>query len=281
MAKYIPKITEQAFLYNPNEQVEEVVSYASKALRAKIIADRNLRGFKKADLDGGINSYEFEKQGSPKTYRENIGPENNNNNQGYVNEPRRSSIVPPEKEYISIVDLDYKPHDHDATKFYDKLNLPFVPVELDYRPDSSFVGIASFGRNNPFYQFTGSEDTLTFNIDWYTNRQDRQDVIFNCRWVEALTKGNGYNETPHRIKLVWGKNNLLWADSVWQVVAAPYRLKEFNRGYKDRSNNFVSTNMLPQAAMQNVTLKRITQDNTSFRDIMGAASPGSSQYNLI
>jgi len=66
------------------------------------------------------------------------------------------------------------------------------------------VGIASFGSNNPIYQYTGSEDTLSFVIDWFSSENHREDVIFNCRWIEALTKSDGYNEPPHRVKIIWG-----------------------------------------------------------------------------
>lgn len=275
MAKYIPKIIQPLLNYVPSNGVEELVSYASKAVRAKIIYDRNFRGFEKADIDGGVDAYEFEDTGGPsKIYRDNINPtgasiltEGTYTFQPVEKQPR--TTVTPNTDYISIVDIDYEPTRDDEKRYYRALKLPFVPRELTYIPESNFVGIASFGRNNPFYQFTGSEDTLTFEIDWFSELNNRTDVIFNCRWLEALTKADGYLDIPHRVNLVWGKDNLLWDDAIWILVSAPYKLTQFNRGYRSKSGEIISTSMLPQQAKQVVTFKRITPTNRQTQEIIG------------
>lgn len=132
-----------------------------------------------------------------------------------------------------------------------KLKLPFVPRELKYSPESHFKAIPSMGRNNPFYHFSGAEDTLEFEIDWFAEKDHRYDVILNCKWVEALSKNDAYDNPPPPIILHW--NTALFSDSVWLVTAAPYRLLDFQ----------AHRNMLPQQAYQQVTLKRITANNLS------------------
>lgn len=281
MAKYVPKIAEPILNYRPTDLVEEAVSYGSKLLRAKILYDREYSGMQKADVNGPPDAYEHEwpqrEEPGQKSHRFEINPEYSSNRgtqidtSGYIFEEAnkrrsRDGIIP--KEYISIVDLDYVPENHGATRFYKELKLPFVPSELDYQPESNFVGIASFGRNNPFYQFTGSEDTLTFEIDWLSSQENRKDVLFNCRWLEALTKGDAYNEVPHRVKITWGEANTMFEDSVWLLVSAPYKLTNFVRGY-NKSGKYTSTSMLPQQAYQTVTFKRITKNNRSTSDIIG------------
>lgn len=282
MAKYIPKIAGEVLNYVPSSDVEEAVSYGSKAMRAKIILDRYTRGFEKVDRKGPKESYDNgPKGGEPRITEKLLTPREQVD--GYTSEAPRLSRVPDViKDYISIVDIDYDPSRHKDSRYYSYLQLPFVPQTLDYAPQSKFVGIASFGNNNPIYHYTGSEDTLTFVIDWFSERNDREDVIFNCRWVEALTKSDAYDEPPHRVKIVWGGLNsivtsgfnfnpeTLFGDSVWVLVDAPYKLSQFNRGYMDpQSKQFVSTNMLPQQAVQTVTFKRLTTYNRSSRDIIG------------
>lgn len=279
MAKYVPKILEPVLNYTPDKQVENVVSFAGKAIRAKIIADRYTRGFKKADRNGSRDAYDQGERGVDQVPAHRQTMVQREPAEGYTHEaPGRLSRANIGKDYISIVDIDYNQGKHEGSRHYSYVQLPFVPRELNYVPESKFVGIASFGTNNPIYQFTGSEDTLTFEIDWFSDQENRRDVIFNCRWLEALTKGDAYQEAPHRVKIVWGGQQTggnewedpqgLWEDSVWVLVSAPYRLSQFNRGYM-KDGRYVSTHMLPQQAYQTVTFKRVTTYNRSSQDIIG------------
>lgn len=138
---------------------------------------------------------------------------------------------------------------------FEEIKIQFVPQTLDYLPDSNFVAIASMGRNNPFYHFAGSEDTLKLDLDWHSYDVNREDVIANCKKLEALSKNDGYNAAPHKVKLIW--NSILFSDAVWQVVAAPYKLSMFHAG----------VNMLPGQAYQFVTLKKVTDHNLTSEEI--------------
>lgn len=290
MAKFIPKFLHPVLNYVPNETVQELTSYASKAIRAKIIADRYTRGFEKANRDGGREAYEFETakpalrtEKQHQKYIKEVRDGKEIENEGYISEEagRLSRASDKVNHYITLVDIDSKEdgqnkwegetEDPRSNRYYSYIQLPFVPSELAITPESSFVGIASFGRNNPYYQFTGSEDTLVFTIDWHSNRLDRKDVIFNCRWVEALTKGDGYMDVPHRIKLVWGETNPLFKDATWIVVSAPYTLTQFIKAYRDPEDpeKIVDVGMLPQQAIQIVTLKRVTPTNLTSNQIIG------------
>lgn len=138
----------------------------------------------------------------------------------------------------------------------ESLEIQFVPQEIQYNPESTWVAIASSGRNNPLYHYTGSEDTLAFEIDWHAQIEDRDDVIAKCRWLESLTKNNGWDEPPHHVELIWG--SLFGVPtSEWVVTAAPYKLSNFHR----------PSNMLPIQAYQQVTLKRITTTNRDYSEI--------------
>jgi len=167
-------------------------------------------------------------------------------------------------EYISIYNLD---GGETHVKTTEQFRFQTVPISLAIKPESKVVAIASMGRNNPHYHFTGSEDTLEFSVSWYATEESREDVIRNCRYLESLTKANGYLASLPRLKLFWGSKNYLFKDHIWIMVAAPYELKGFSRGYKDNDGNIVNTNMLPTYATQNITLKRISAHNLTTKEI--------------
>lgn len=176
-----------------------------------------------------------------------------------------SGLITPEPEtitdHIILVDIDHKLGLNRGGRFYDRITLPTIPKELGYDPDPQWATIASLGRNAPFYHYTGSEDTLSFQIDWYSRRDDRRDVLYACRWVEALSKANGYQESPHRIMIIWGKDDKLFQNDLWIVHKASYKLSEFQ---KHRS-------MLPQQAYQEIVLKKVLTDNSNMAGIFGSA----------
>ena len=43
------------------------------------------------------------------------------------------------------------------------------PNEVNINPQTNWVSIMSMGRNNPFMMYTGGEDTISFDISWYSN----------------------------------------------------------------------------------------------------------------
>lgn len=284
MARIIPnnKLTKELIEFTPNQAVQDAVYVGGKLMRFKILLDRENRGFQKANVNGptdafetsGLSIFETGKLDREKAVRkgkgnrEQIDDESSNMYTSETYGKRASNKV---KDYIAIVDYDFKDEDK-AVRGYSKLVLPFVPRELSYEPSSKFVGIATMGRNTPFYQFTGAEDTIKFEIDWYALEEkdlDRKNVINACRWVEALSKSDGYDGIPHRVKLVWGSNDLLWQDDLWLVVDAPYVLSEFKSGYKEKDGLFTNIGLMPQQAIQTITLKRVTSYNRTTSDILG------------
>ena len=135
------------------------------------------------------------------------------------------------------------------------IKFQFIPSELEYTPNSNFETIASMGRNNPLYHYTGSEDILKFNLDWYAEEESREDVIRKCKRLESLTKNDGFDNPPHHVKLIW--NSLIYSDATWIVTSAPYKLSLFQ----------AHRNMLPQQAYQELTLKRVTVNNALLDNI--------------
>ena len=291
MARFVPNngITRDLTQGVPSPITEDITSITSKALRLKILYDREYRGFEKVEVKGPRDG--FETSGLPifeteKLKREKKFYERQMEQPQYEGVPRDAYVSQPVRptlydgrdvinrnnivDSISLVDIDFKPEDQ-SSRGYRKMIFPFVPRELSYSPESRFVGIATMGRNTPFFQFTGSEDTLNLEIDWFSSQLDRQDVINSCRWVESLSKSNGYDDPPHRVKLVWGEDDILFRDFIWLVVSAPYISSDFVKAYRDPSSGeIVRVGMLPQQALQKITLKRISSHNLRTEDFMGS-----------
>ena len=309
MAKFIPNTPFTQALLNAgtdglDQEVSDAVSYVSKAYRALIILDRNARGMAKEDVDGGPlayhhqlthqqsgglavkahsvdippkvedpTAYKFEKTKDPnlKDHRQELAGERGIDPNSYLFEEANKRVARTfQKDYISIIDLDFN-EEGDFNRNYNYLNLPFTPKALNYTVDSNFVAIATMGRNNPHYHFTGSEDTLEFEIDWHSNELHREDVLFYCRWIESLAKGDGYRTAPHRVKLAWGQDSNMFQDDIWIVTNPSYKLEQFVDSYNDTGdrNSFTRVGMLPAQAYQKITLKRVSQFNRTTEDIMG------------
>lgn len=167
--------------------------------------------------------------------------------------PNFPKSPPPNKHDLYLIDLDVS--DEDRLLGLDKIQIQNVPKELNYDPRGNFVTIATMGRNNPFYHYTGSEDTLEFELDWYSVTENRQDVINKCRYLEALSKNNGYTDPPHRVKLAWG--DILFRDAKWLITRASYVLT-----LPSKPNSYLHIQ-----ANQFITLKRVTEDNLNRNQI--------------
>ncbi len=154
------------------------------------------------------------------------------------------------KREMYLVDLNVK---KDNSIGYQYLRIQFVPDEITVDPSANWNPIASVGRNNPFYHYTGGEDTVTFTLDWCATDRLRLNVITSCKWIEALMRSDGYKSEPHKIKLIWGD---LFQDSEWIVASAPYRMVQFQ-----------AVGMRPIQAYQEITLKRVVGHNRSRLDI--------------
>lgn len=136
-----------------------------------------------------------------------------------------------------------------------KLRLQTVPQEVEYTPNSKFVALASAGRNNPLYHYTGSEDIIKFSISWYSNEETRRDVIKSCRWLESMSKGDG-DKGIHPVLLLMG-TSLFNDNTQWLIQSAPYSMKLLS------ANN----DAFPLLATQEITLARITPGNRTHAEI--------------
>lgn len=130
-----------------------------------------------------------------------------------------------------------------------------IPLDISKDPGNQWSAIASPGRNVPFWHYTGAEDTISFNLNWYCEEENREDVLRKCKTLEAWSMNDGYISKPPRIKIMFG--NML-KEATWVIERAPYKLALFQR----------QTGMLPHFANQEITLKKITDKNSTTADIL-------------
>lgn len=138
----------------------------------------------------------------------------------------------------------------------ERLYFQNIPNDHKYNPDASWAVIASPGRNTPIYLYDGSEDVLSFTLSWYCEESDRQDVLTKVKWLESLTKNDGYDNKPHPVQCVWGQ---MYRDAKWIVFSAG----PINWGLHDRQFG-----MLPKLATQELVLKRIAEVNRTRADVL-------------
>lgn len=146
------------------------------------------------------------------------------------------------------------------------------PSILEMGVESTWASVKSMGLNNPFQIFTGSEDTISFEISWYAKASNREDVINKCRLLESWTKADGYKSSPPTLYISWGSSKMFDKDS-FILVSAPYRLSNFQNSYRkglrsDPNSEIVDLGLLPNCATQSLTFKRVTKNNLTHEEII-------------
>lgn len=138
---------------------------------------------------------------------------------------------------------------------YKKMFFQNIPDELVYERDSSWAVIASPGRNLALYHYTGGETTLPLNLSFYSNQENRQDVLGKCKWLESLTMNDGYSKKPPRLKIIFGD---MLRDSTWILYSFKPSYKMFSR----------PNGMMPQLATVELVFKKVSQENTTRAEVL-------------
>lgn len=158
------------------------------------------------------------------------------------------------------------------TSPYTKIIIQGMPSEIDVNPESNWATVKSVGRNNPFMMYTGGEDTISFDISWYSNQKDRKDVINKCRLLESWTRSDGYTAAPPVLLISWGNSNLFKDDS-FILTSARYTLSNFQNSYLEsgsrrKGGNVIDIGLLPNCAVQKLIFKRVTSVNRTHENII-------------
>ena len=159
---------------------------------------------------------------------------------------------------------------------YQSITLQNRPDELRVDPKSSWATVASMGRNNPFYLYTGGEDTISFDISWFVNDPARRDeVVAKCRLLESWTKADGYNAAPPILLIKWGGSGIFDNDN-FILESAPYTLTHFQDRTRSKADEYYKgqiqdLKLYPNCAKQTLTFKKVTSSNITHAQIVDPA----------
>lgn len=286
MALRIPgdSIVAKALNFNPDEYSAGYaggVYVAQKVFRASIIFNRKGAGAGDPLGNSGIKS-------PPNAYKSGV----NSDFKDAIEKNRGSGTAPSQPSEdknqwkISIVDYDYNPAFDSKEERPRSLDLMYMPKEVRETQKTAFASLSPLGRNNPHYQFVGSEDMLEFEVDWHSQETYRKDVIRNVKWLQALNRADGWNTEPRRVKIVWSDNPMMWRDDIWILTQAPARYTQFSNKVKAQQTrkvyngdnpfnrysdvtveNIVDTGLLPVQAYQNLIFKKVTSNNLTAQEI--------------
>jgi hypothetical protein len=106
--------------------------------------------------------------------------------------------------------------------------IQFVPDELFINRDPGQEPVQIVGRNLPRYHGSGGEKTLAMTLDFFAELESREDVINKCRWFEALTYNEGFEEPQSHVQLVFGE---LFNTERWTIKQCRYRLSMFTKTF--------------------------------------------------
>ena len=93
----------------------------------------------------------------------------------------------------------------------EQLQLQYSPPSISYSREADIQDIAIVGRNDKLHQYTSGTTNLSFEVDFYSQQADRQDVKAKVKWLESQLYSSE-NRAPSRILIVFGD---LFKDEVW------------------------------------------------------------------
>lgn len=142
-----------------------------------------------------------------------------------------------------------------AVKSLEKIEVQFLPKELEFSRKLKYGEILIVGRNNPLYHYSGGSNEFTLELDFIADEDNREDVIRRCKLLESWTSNDGYKSAPEKLKVTFGK--LFKNNEVWLIADFSYKLGQFKSEY----------GYLPQQAVASVKFVLDPEKNTKHSDI--------------
>ncbi len=141
-----------------------------------------------------------------------------------------------------------------ALSSLERLEMQFVPEKLSINRQPSVQQVEIVGANLPKLQHQGGERTLSFELDFYAQDANREDVIKKCLWMESLTYRDGSDKPAEKVRMIAGR---LFNKDIWMVKTVQYDLKMFNKKF----------GYLPSQAYIQVTLVQDGDLEPKARDV--------------
>lgn len=116
---------------------------------------------------------------------------------------------------------------------YEKLEFQFVPAEVKLNSKANNAKIEVVGRNNPRHHYTGGDDSFSLKLEFYSDVEERDDVIKKVRWLQSLRYNDGYAGPKRNIKVVMGD---MFQREIWIVDSVNIDMTNFDsqKGFRPR-----------------------------------------------
>lgn len=138
---------------------------------------------------------------------------------------------------------------------YEVLTMPYVPMEMNWTPQNTYATIAAFSRNVPDYQYLGSSQEFSFEIDWYSNEGKYEEIVKFAKLVDSYSRSDGYGKNPPLVKL---KGLYGYDGYFFYIKSAPYRITEKSGKLGGDESIY------PRQIIQTVTLQRVAASNPKW-----------------
>lgn len=137
---------------------------------------------------------------------------------------------------------------------FDRVEFQFMPVGMKVNRSAKFAAISPVGRNNDLYQYVGGNNTVQFEIDFFSDDENRKDVIQKCNFLQSLAmKDGGFGPAP-KVNIVMGE---IFRGMTWIV-------NRVNVSYDNYDPNY---NFMPVRAKVKVQMTLDTNRNLTVRDV--------------
>lgn len=144
---------------------------------------------------------------------------------------------------------------------FERLEIQFVPPELENGRRANINPTTIVGRNIPKYQNTGGEERLRFTLDFYADEESRSSVLMKVRWLKNLCYNNGTKAPAQRIQVIFGE---MFKKELWIMDSVEAKFTGFNK-----PNGF-----LPQQATVELTMFLDLDYNPTWEDMNYEFTPG-------
>jgi len=111
---------------------------------------------------------------------------------------------------------------------FERLEFQFMPTELNWKRSAKLSPIAIVGRNNDKQQFTGGRDTLSFKLTFFSDEENRKDVLRKTNFLRSLAMNDGRSGLVRNVKIVFGS---FLRKEVWVVSNVDINYDNFNDQY--------------------------------------------------
>jgi hypothetical protein len=139
------------------------------------------------------------------------------------------------------------------------LTIMFTPSDIEYTNQSGLKSLGILGSDLQRYHYGGSEDGLTFEVDWYGFKANgAESPLDKAEKMLSLTKGAGWvNNTPPIIIIRWGSGEFTpFANHKYIVEKASFKPEQFIQ-HKFKQDTLLNNSFQPLYVKQLVSLKRV------------------------